>query len=80
MSEPSTPVSGESLKLHEALALLSSQTAAMFRLRGFYTATVLGSLAFGISSHQTRATAGIFSSASGRSRWASSLCYGRRSR
>ena len=47
-------------KLSDAISLLSSQTAAMYQLWAFYTATVLGSLVFGFSRPQTGATAAIF--------------------
>jgi hypothetical protein len=47
-------------KLSDAISLLSSQTAAMYQLWAFYTATVLGSLVFGFSRPQTGATAALF--------------------
>jgi hypothetical protein len=44
----------------DAVALMTTQTTAMFQLWAFYTATVLGSMVFGFSRSQTGATAAIF--------------------
>jgi hypothetical protein len=50
----------ERYKLADAMSLFSSQTAAMYQLWAFYTATVLGSIVFGLSRTHTCMTASVF--------------------
>ena len=47
-------------ELADAMSLFSSQTAAMYQLWAFYTATVLGSIIFGLSRTHTPMTAFVF--------------------